>query len=69
MNFFFISITQFGSIYPQTIEDLFIRFFTFIILFNLLKLIISSILLFIYYKNCLPKNGIMNKIFKFIFIE
>ena len=69
MTFFFISITQFCSIYPQTIEDLFIRFFTFIVLFNLLKLIISSILLFIYYKNCLPKNGIMNKIFKFIFIE
>ena len=69
MTFFFISITQFGSIYPQTIEDLFIRFFTFIILFNLLKLIISSILLFIYFKNVIPKNGIINKIFKFILNE
>ena len=69
MTFFFISITQFGSIYPQTIEDLFIRFFTFIILFNLLKLIISSILLFIYFKNVIPKNSTINKIFKFIFIQ
>ena len=69
MIFFFISITQFGSIYPQTILDLFIRFFTFIILFNILKLIIVSIILFLYFNNYISKNGIMNKVFDFIFIQ
>ena len=69
MIFFFISITQFGSIYPQTILDLFIRFFTFIILLNILKLIIVSIILFLYFNNYISKNGIMNKVFDFIFIK
>ena len=67
MTFFFISITQFCSIYPQTIEDLFISFFIFIIFFNLFKIIVASILLFLYYKNYFPKNKIMDKIFIFIF--
>ena len=63
MTFFFISVTQFCSIYPETIEDLFIRFFTFIVLFNILKMMIFSIILMIFFK----MNDFENEIFKFFF--
>ena len=63
MTFFFISVTQFCSIYPETIEDLFIRFFTFIVLFNILKMMIFSIILMIFFK----MNDFENELFKFFF--